>query len=144
MNQEDRKALPEVRPGIRCPTGSAVITGPNSYGKLNTPYVIHAVGPDFQKTGHEGDKLLTSAYMKSLECAKSAKLEAVAFSLLSSGIFRGSKKVKGVLKIGLAAILKFSSYAELKEVHMCAFTKEEANDLIELADEMGLENTSND
>ena len=140
MNQEDRKALPEVRPGVRCPTGSAVITGPNSYGKLNTPYVIHAVGPDFQKTGHEGDKLLTSAYMKSLECAKSAKLEAVAFnSLLSSGI-----SVKGVLKIGLAAILKFSSYAELKEVHMCALTKEEANDLIELAGEMGLENTSND
>ena len=34
---------------------------------------------------------------------------------------------QGVLKIGLAAILKFSSYAELKEVHMCAFTKEEAN-----------------
>ena len=131
--------MPEVKPGIRCPTGSAVITGPNSYGKLHTPYVIHAVGPDFRKTGHEGDKLLSSAYMNSLKCAKSAKLEAVAFSLLSAGIYRGTKSVKGVLRIGLAAILKFSPHAELKEVHMCAFEKEEANDLIDLADEMGLE-----
>jgi O-acetyl-ADP-ribose deacetylase (regulator of RNase III) len=30
---------------IRCPTGSAVITGPNNYGSLKVPYVIHAVGP---------------------------------------------------------------------------------------------------
>ena len=30
---------------IRCPTGDAVITGPNNYGSLKVPYVIHAVGP---------------------------------------------------------------------------------------------------
>lgn len=33
---------------IRCPTGSAVLTGPNQYGSLRTPYVIHAVGPDYR------------------------------------------------------------------------------------------------
>ena len=63
----DRLALP-VAGGedIRCPTGRAVITGPNSYGKLHVPYVIHAVGPNylqFTTNGDlsEGDKLLSSA-----------------------------------------------------------------------------------
>ena len=137
----DRQALPELRTGVRCPTGSAVITGPNSYDKLNTPYVIHAVGPDFRKFGHslgEGERLLSSAYASSLNCAKSAKLEAVGFSLLSAGIFRGPKSVKGVLKIGIETICKFNAYPELKEVHMCAFDQTEADTLVEIAKDMGL------
>ena len=51
----DRLALPIITQleggrgggGVRCPTGRAVVTGPNQYGKLQTPYVIHAVGPNY-------------------------------------------------------------------------------------------------
>lgn len=137
----DRQALPEVGPGIRCSMGNAVITGPNSYGKLNTHYVIHAVGPNYKKLKSldAGDALLSSAYNSSLECAKTAKLEAVAFSLLSAGVFRGSRSVKEVLRIGMAAICKFGGYTELQEVHMCAFNENEADTLVEVAEEMGLE-----
>eukprot|EP00584_Thalassiosira_punctigera_P002062 CAMPEP_0172528708 /NCGR_PEP_ID=MMETSP1067-20121228/3012_1 /TAXON_ID=265564 ORGANISM="Thalassiosira punctigera, Strain Tpunct2005C2" /NCGR_SAMPLE_ID=MMETSP1067 /ASSEMBLY_ACC=CAM_ASM_000444 /LENGTH=228 /DNA_ID=CAMNT_0013312665 /DNA_START=33 /DNA_END=719 /DNA_ORIENTATION=+ len=137
---EDRRALPMVGPGVRCKTGSAVVTGPNSYGKLHNSYVIHAVGPNYRQFNKlaDGDALLSSAYVSSLNCAKDANLEAVAFSLLSSGIFRGKRSQKEVLRTGMDAIANFDGYAELQEVHMCAFTEEEAKTLVEIADEMGL------
>ena len=84
----DRQALPLVGPGIRCNTGSAVLTGPNSYDKLHTSYVIHAVGPNYSsvKNYNEGDTLLSLAYTSSLTCAESVHIEAIAFSLLSAGV----------------------------------------------------------
>jgi len=137
---EDRRALPMVGQGIRCKTGSAVMTGPNSYGNLHTSYVIHAVGPNYRQYTNleEGDTFLSSAYTTSLKCAADAYLEAVAFSLLSSGIFRGNRSQKEVLRIGMDAIAKYDGYAELQEVHMYAFTQNEADKLVEIADEMGL------
>lgn len=137
---DDRMALPLVGQGIRCKTGSAVITGPNSYGSLHTSYVIHAVGPAYQnyKALSEGDELLFSAYTDSMTRAKDANLEAVAFSLLSAGIFRGPRSVKEVLKIGMDAIAKFDGYDELQEVHMCAFNQKEADTLVKVANELGL------
>jgi O-acetyl-ADP-ribose deacetylase (regulator of RNase III) len=136
----DRRALPIVGPGIRCKTGSAVLTGPNSYGKLGTSYVIHAVGPDYKQFTNlsEGDKLLSSAYVSSLACAESARVEALAFSLLSAGVYRGPRSVKEVLKIGMDAIYNFKGYAELREVHMCAFSDKEVDALVDIADELGL------
>ena len=136
----DRQALPMVDPGIRCKTGSAVLTGPNSYGSLHVNHVIHAVGPNYRayNSPEEGDALLFSAYTSSLECAQDANLEAVAFSLLSAGVFRGSKSVEEVLKIGMEAIVKYDGYAELEEVHMCAFSQEEADTLVKVAKKMGL------
>lgn len=136
----DRRALPIVGPCIRCKTGSAVPTGPNSYGKLRTSYVIHAVGPDYgQFTNlNEGDELLSSAYASSLECAENAHIEAIAFSLLSAGVYRGPRSVKEVLKIGMDAIYNFNGYAELREVHMFAFSDKEVDALLDVADELGL------
>lgn len=45
----DRQILPfRIMSGkeVRCLPGNAVITGPNNYGQLQVPYVIHAVGPN--------------------------------------------------------------------------------------------------
>ena len=56
-------------PAIRCYTGSAVMTEPASYGSLNVPFVIPAVGPDFNDytlatldEQHMAYSLLRSAY----------------------------------------------------------------------------------
>jgi len=136
----DRMALPE-KTGIRCPSGEAVITGPGSYGTLRVPYVIHAVGPNYMSFDNNlvnGDKLLYSAYSQSLERAKEAKLEAVAFSLISSGIFRGRRSKREVLRIGMEAIADFDGYKGLKEVHMCAYSAEDGDDLCDIAAELGL------
>ncbi|KAL9182785.1 hypothetical protein ACHAXT_004064 [Thalassiosira profunda] len=140
--QRDRERLPEIRSGVRCPTGKAVITGPGSYGKLEVPYVVHAVGPNYLDCEDDelavGDKLLASAYTSSLECGRDANLEAVAFCLLSAGIFRGARTVKEVLRIGLKAICQFEGYDGLKEVHVCGFTNKELAALVAIAGELGL------
>mmetsp|Transcript_5948 Transcript_5948/g.12380 ORF Transcript_5948/g.12380 Transcript_5948/m.12380 type:complete len:234 (+) Transcript_5948:103-804(+) len=138
---EDRYALPVVGFNIRCPTGSAVITGPNAYHKLHVPYVIHAVGPNYVYMStdlSQGDELLASAYTSSLARGKEAKLEAIAFSLLSAGVFRGPKTLKDVLRIGVNAICNFDGYEGLMEVHMCAFSQNEEDALKEIANNLGL------
>jgi O-acetyl-ADP-ribose deacetylase (regulator of RNase III) len=106
----DRLALPLVNDSevVRCPTGAAVITGPNDdgYGSLLVNHVIHAVGPNYFKFEgfDEPDSLLRGAYLSSLECGRQAEVQAVAFSLLSAGVFRGSRDLEDVLKIGITGI----------------------------------------
>ena len=159
----DRRALPIITTqrggsgggnGVRCPTGNAVITGPNTYGRLHVPYVIHAVGPNYAArysnmneddyNGYdangtqESDDLLHSAYISALECGKVANLEAIAFSLLSAGIYRGDLPLSAVLRIGMEAICSFQGYPGLKTVCVCAYTQDEIDTLLGIAEEMGL------
>lgn len=109
---EDRMALPVIEgtSGVRCQTGSAVVTGPNRYGKLNVPYVVHAVGPAYSRFDGDGDAfslpdaLLRSAYQQSLERCHDMGITDVAFSLLSAGVFRGQRSLHDVLTIGVTAI----------------------------------------
>ena len=134
-----KKADGDAATNVRCKTGDAVINGPNAYGNLKTSYVIHAVGPDYRFCEEtQGDRKLLRAYRASLERAKEAKLEAVAFSLLSCGAYRGDKSVKELVRIGMKAIQSFHAYDELVEVRMCAFSWEDADALVEVAFEMGL------
>jgi O-acetyl-ADP-ribose deacetylase (regulator of RNase III) len=134
---KDREELPLVqiagtRSGIgadeiRCPTGGAVITGPNDYGSLKVPYVIHAVGPNYFQFSNSNDdesddesenknknnnnefsvpdSLLRSAYQNSLKrCNNENNITDVGYSLLSAGIFRGNRSQEDVLRIGIIAI----------------------------------------
>jgi len=135
---------------IRCPTGDARRTGPGRpYGALKVPHVIHAVGPryfDFENEDtnkndeviKQADQLLQSAYLNTLERAKEVHLEAVAFSLLSAGVYRGSQTRYHVLRIGMETILQFQGYKALQEVHMCAFSPVECNTLMNIAQDLGL------
>lgn len=134
----DRRALKENAPGRRCDTGSAKITGPNTYAQLKVPFVIHAVGPNFNYVSEgQGDALLSSAYTESLNLAREHKIEAVAFSLLSSGVFRGNKSVSSVLENGVDAIRDFEGYDELEEVHLCAFNDKETSVLSSILKGLG-------
>jgi len=144
----DRLALPAVKNEystsnliqIRCPTGEAKVTGPGSYGSLGVPYVIHAVGPNYMNyDNHEqADELLKLAYVNSLKRAKEAKLEAIAFSLLSSGVFRGTRSVNDVLHLGVKTICEFEGYDELKEVQVFGFTSNEMNTLLKITSNIDL------
>lgn len=76
-------ALPEVRPGVRCPTGEARIT-PGF--RLPARYVIHTVGPVYDRDTDPA-ALLSRAYRSSLQLARSNRCRSVAFPAISCGIY---------------------------------------------------------
>ena len=136
-----RRALPiiEAMNGVRCPCGDARTT---VAGALPVEYVIHAVGPNYrmytQKEGAGGappqdeymaDGLLHSAYVAAMREAAAKGMTTVAFSLLSSGIFRGGRDLSAVLRIALLAV-GAHAYDGLEEVSFVAFTQQEADALL--------------
>ena len=77
------RALPEVEPGIRCPTGEARIT---SGFELPARYIIHTVGPIYKGTPSDA-RLLGSAFRSSLALAVDHNLRTVAFPAISCGVY---------------------------------------------------------
>lgn len=78
------RSLPETRPGVRCPTGEARITGGH---RLRVRHVIHTVGPVW--TGGDAGEaaLLASCYRASLQLAAEHGLASLAFPAISCGVF---------------------------------------------------------
>ena len=90
------EAVPEVRPGVRCPTGEAVLTGGHG---LSTKHVIHTVGPIYRK--HEAcddpeptpaagpAELLRSCYQNCMRVANAEATQArtIAFPAISCGVY---------------------------------------------------------
>lgn len=152
----DRKALPKVEDGIRCKTGSAVITGPGEYGELKVPYVIHAVGPNYMMFNKVNDietpnQLLRSAYQSSLDRAAENSLEKIGFCLLSAGVFSGNQSVESIIGIGVQGIHDWCQdqppgKISLKEVYMYGFNEKECDTLRRVCDKIltpGSDKTSN-
>jgi len=79
------RAVPEVRPGVRCPTGEARITPGFA---LPARHVIHTVGPVWSGGASGEDDLLASCYRSSLELAAEHGLASVAFPSISCGVYR--------------------------------------------------------
>ena len=77
-------AVPEVRPGVRCPTGDARITPGFA---LPAQYVIHTVGPVWHGGGDNEDALLASCYRTSLELAAREGVNSIAFPAISCGVY---------------------------------------------------------
>ena len=77
------KAVPEVRPGVRCPTGEARITGGF---RLPARHVIHAVGPRYRNAA-ESAPLLASAHRASLTLANGRGLRSIAIAAISCGVY---------------------------------------------------------
>jgi len=69
--------------GVRCPTGEARIT---SAGELNAKFVIHTVGPRFN-IDLNPEKLLISAYQKSLDLALKYNNKSISFPAISCGVY---------------------------------------------------------
>lgn len=77
------REVPEVEPGVRCPTGEARIT-PGF--ELPARHVIHTVGPVYSGTSEDAE-LLASAHRSSLELAEENDLRTVAFPAISCGVY---------------------------------------------------------
>ena len=77
-------AVPEVRPGIRCPTGEARITPGFD---LPAASVIHTVGPVW-RGGRSGEPFqLASCYRMSLILACEHGIRSIAFPAISCGVY---------------------------------------------------------
>lgn len=76
--------IPEVAPGIRCPTGDARITPGFD---LPAPHVVHTVGPVWQG-GDAGEAVqLAACYENSLQLARSNGVVSIAFPAISCGVY---------------------------------------------------------
>ncbi|MCB1163091.1 O-acetyl-ADP-ribose deacetylase [bacterium] len=78
------RGVPEVHPGVRCPTGAARITPGFD---LPARFVIHTVGPVWRGGGGGEDALLAACYRRSLALAEAHGLESVAFPAISCGVY---------------------------------------------------------
>ena len=76
--------VPEVRPGVRCPTGEARIT---SGFKLPAKFVIHTVGPVYRDGQHGEPEKLAACYRNSLALAAENGCKSIAFPCISTGVY---------------------------------------------------------
>ena len=117
--------------------GDAVITP--AFNMKNAKYVIHAVGPDFNRTP-EAFKELYLAYYNSLIVLKENNLHSISFPLISASIYGGSlpdapgESTKQCIRAYNSFVKEYSDYDI--DVILCAFTKEEYNSAIKIYKEM--------
>jgi O-acetyl-ADP-ribose deacetylase len=76
--------LPQLRPGVRCQTGSAQITPGFA---LPARYVIHTVGPIWQGGHADEERLLASCYRSVIALAAHQQLAELAFPAISCGVY---------------------------------------------------------
>lgn len=106
--------VPEVHPGIRCPTGEARIT---SGFRLPAAYVIHTVGPIYYADPNP-KAYLRSAYRNSLSVAKENKIQYIAFPAISCGVYR--YPYDEAAAVAISTVMEFVN--DLKEVHFVLFS----------------------
>ncbi len=81
---EECRTVPEVRTGVRCPTGEARLT--RGY-KLPAKYVIHTAGPIWHGGMRGEPELLASCYSSSLRLAAENDIRTIAFPAISCGVY---------------------------------------------------------
>jgi O-acetyl-ADP-ribose deacetylase (regulator of RNase III) len=115
--REACRAVPEVRPGVRCPTGEARIT---PAFRLPARWVIHTVGPIWRGGGAREADLLSACYRNSLRLARENAVESIAFPAISCGVYRFP--VQRAAQIAAATIVReLAGHEQLREVTLVAF-----------------------
>ena len=78
------RAIPEIEPGVRCPTGEARIT----FGfDLPARYIIHTAGPVWHGGERGEPERLASCYRQSMALATEYDLSSIAFPAISCGVY---------------------------------------------------------
>lgn len=112
--------VPEVKPGIRCPTGKAVIT-PGF--KLPAKYVIHTVGPVYWDGESREAEQLASCYRSSLDVALENGCRTIAFPCISTGVF--GYPFREAAEIAIKEVKKFlENFPEMDVIFCCFFPED--------------------
>lgn len=78
------RVIPEVRSGVRCPTGEARIT---EGFDLAARFVIHTVGPVWRGGERDEPTLLTACHRNVLELAREHAIDSLALPAISCGVY---------------------------------------------------------
>lgn len=125
------KAIPEVSPGVRCPTGESRIT-PGF--ELPAKYVIHTAGPIYRGGTRGGEELLASCYRSAVRLATEHKLKSLAFPAISCGVY--GYPLDEAAKVAVETLLEcLAEGATVNRVVLVAFDEETAAALQTALDE---------
>gem|GEM_PF-551378 len=125
--------------GVRCPAGSAKLTGSFDLKNRGIQYIIHAVGPDCRvvKNSAQQDALLSGAYEASLALADSVAIKSIAFPFISSAIFAFPKE--RAARIALETVINYlhkNQTTSLSTVYFVLFSKEDYDLFCKMSSQM--------
>jgi O-acetyl-ADP-ribose deacetylase (regulator of RNase III) len=104
------------------PTGKAVAT---TAGNLQASYVIHTVGPIYNRDPKNQADLLADCYRNSLELAVSLQVSSIAFPSISTGAFGYPRDEAGAIA-SQAIKESISQIPSIEEVRLVFFLKSDA------------------
>ncbi|KAL9259157.1 Macro domain-containing protein [Drosera capensis] len=120
--------VPEVRRGVRCPTGEARIT---QGFKLPAAYVVHTVGPVYD-TDRNPEVSLKNSYRNSLRVAEENNVQYIAFTAISCGVY--GYPYEEAASIAISTVKEFGT--SFKEVHFVLFSDDIYDVWVKTADEL--------
>ncbi|MEQ8318236.1 MAG: macro domain-containing protein [Phycisphaerales bacterium] len=116
--------LPEVRPGVRCEPGSAIVT---RAFELPARCVIHTVGPVWVNGRSGEDDTLARCYRSCLELCRKGKIGSIAFPAISTGVYGFPSEYAAIIAVRTiaAAITPTDDepdpFPKLASITLCAF-----------------------
>lgn len=120
--------VPEVRRGVRCPTGEARIT---RGFKLPAAYVVHTVGPVYD-TDRNPEVSLKNSYRNTLRVAEENNVQYIAFTAISCGVY--GYPYEEAASIAISTVKEFGT--SFKEVHFVLFLGDIYDVWVKTADEL--------
>jgi O-acetyl-ADP-ribose deacetylase (regulator of RNase III) len=116
------RALPQVRPHVRCPTGEARITPGFDLPARN---VIHTVGPIWQGGNSGEPKMLAACWRSSLALARAVGIASIAFPAISCGIYGYPRDAAAAIALSVLAE-EIALTRTPRRIVLCAFDREMA------------------
>lgn len=110
------QALPQVAPGIRCPTGEARIT-PGFL--LPARYVIHTVGPVWKGGDYGESRWLAQCYRSCIELAARHDVRSIGFPAISCGVY--GYPPEQAARVAMASLGEVLRAHPAMEVQLCCF-----------------------
>jgi O-acetyl-ADP-ribose deacetylase (regulator of RNase III) len=117
------RAMPEVRPGVRCPTGQARITPGFD---LPANWVIHTAGPIWHGGTHAEPALLAACHQHALEIARQHAIDSIAFPAISCGVYGYPRDAAAGVAMNVLADEQHRMHTP-RRIVLCAFDPDMAN-----------------